>query len=178
MADKKPLLDAVKDRRSIYSLAKESTISDERIKELVEFTIKHAPSAFNVQVCNSVCYLVRRKEGRKEIGRLINAFPWPPTSFPNPSLLPPSPLLPPHSHHTIVRPNPPPPGPATHEILGPSLNSHPIRRSPRSISEPHETANRRFQERIRKCVVLRGRRKLDGVADEESYGCRIGGRVE
>ena len=66
MADKKPLLDAVKDRRSIYSLAKESTISDERIKELVEFTIKHAPSAFNVQVCFSVCLLIGQKQERKE----------------------------------------------------------------------------------------------------------------
>ena len=50
MADKKSLLDAVKDRRSIYSLSKESTISDEKIKELVDFTIEHTPSAFNVQV--------------------------------------------------------------------------------------------------------------------------------
>jgi predicted oxidoreductase (fatty acid repression mutant protein) len=50
MANKKSLLDAVKDRRSFYALGKESTISNERIKELVEFTITHAPGAFNVQV--------------------------------------------------------------------------------------------------------------------------------
>lgn len=50
MASNKSLLDAVKDRRSIYQLSKDSTISDERVKELVEFTIKHCPSSFNVQV--------------------------------------------------------------------------------------------------------------------------------
>lgn len=54
MADKKPLLDAVKDRRTFYKLSKETTISNERIKELVEYTIKHAPSAFNVQVRSSL----------------------------------------------------------------------------------------------------------------------------
>jgi uncharacterized protein len=50
MASTKPFLDAVKDRHSIYSLSKDSPISDERVKELLEFTIKHAPSSFNVQV--------------------------------------------------------------------------------------------------------------------------------
>ena len=50
MADKKSLLDAVKDRRTYYKLSKESTISEARIKELVEYAIKHAPSSFNVQV--------------------------------------------------------------------------------------------------------------------------------
>ena len=54
MADKKSLLEAVKDRRSFYKLTKESTIPDERLQELAEFAVKHAPSAFNVQVSASL----------------------------------------------------------------------------------------------------------------------------
>lgn len=50
MADKKSFLDTVRDRRSFYALSKESTISNDRIRDLVLFSIKRAPSAFNVQV--------------------------------------------------------------------------------------------------------------------------------
>ncbi|PAD20334.1 nitroreductase family protein [Terribacillus saccharophilus] len=40
---------ALENRRSIYALAKESPISDERIQEIVEFAVKYTPSAFNSQ---------------------------------------------------------------------------------------------------------------------------------
>ncbi|WP_350343895.1 nitroreductase family protein [Proteinivorax tanatarense] len=40
---------AVKERRSIYGISKETTISDVRIQEVVKDAVKHTPSAFNSQ---------------------------------------------------------------------------------------------------------------------------------
>jgi uncharacterized protein len=40
---------AIKERRSYYGINKEVTVSDERIKEIVEFAAKYTPSAFNSQ---------------------------------------------------------------------------------------------------------------------------------
>jgi Predicted oxidoreductase related to nitroreductase len=40
---------AVKNRRSIYGIGKESTISDQRILELIQEAVKYAPTAFNSQ---------------------------------------------------------------------------------------------------------------------------------
>ncbi|PKF90305.1 nitroreductase [Bacillus sp. BA3] len=40
---------AIKDRRSFYGINKEVGVSDEKIKEIVEFAVKHTPSAFNSQ---------------------------------------------------------------------------------------------------------------------------------
>jgi len=40
---------AIKDRRSYYGINKEVGVSDEKIKEIVEFAVKHTPSAFNSQ---------------------------------------------------------------------------------------------------------------------------------
>ena len=54
MAYRVPFLEAVKIRRSILSLAKSSPISDDRIVEIVNHGIKHAPSAFNVQSCRAI----------------------------------------------------------------------------------------------------------------------------
>ncbi|SDD58710.1 hypothetical protein SAMN02799630_03827 [Paenibacillus sp. UNCCL117] len=48
---------AIKGRRSIYTLSKESTISDEKIQEIVEEAIKHTPSAFNSQSTRLVLLL-------------------------------------------------------------------------------------------------------------------------
>lgn len=45
----KDLFTAIEKRRSIYDIGSESPISDERIKEIVEHSIKHAPTAFNSQ---------------------------------------------------------------------------------------------------------------------------------
>ncbi|AFS79183.1 nitroreductase [Gottschalkia acidurici 9a] len=45
---------AVKDRRSIRELIKESTVSDERILEIIENAILHTPSAFNSQTARVV----------------------------------------------------------------------------------------------------------------------------
>ncbi|MDO7487146.1 nitroreductase family protein [Peribacillus sp. NPDC096622] len=40
---------AIKERRSYYGINKEVGVSDEKIKEVVEFAVKHTPSAFNSQ---------------------------------------------------------------------------------------------------------------------------------
>ncbi|MFF2857287.1 nitroreductase family protein [Peribacillus sp. NPDC058002] len=40
---------AIKERRSYYGIDKEIQVSDEKIKEIVEFAVKHTPSAFNSQ---------------------------------------------------------------------------------------------------------------------------------
>ena len=45
----KDLYTAIKDRRSVYAISKNSPISDEKIKEVVDFAVKHVPSAFNSQ---------------------------------------------------------------------------------------------------------------------------------
>ncbi|YCI79061.1 nitroreductase family protein [Bacillus sp. R1-10] len=40
---------AIKERRSYYGINKEVQVSDDKIKEIVEFAVKHTPSAFNSQ---------------------------------------------------------------------------------------------------------------------------------
>lgn len=57
MANSKPFLAAVENRRSIHKITNESTISDIRIKELVTHTIRHTPSAFNSQTTRAVIIL-------------------------------------------------------------------------------------------------------------------------
>ena len=54
MAYQTPFLEAIKVRRSILSLAKESPISDSRIVMCVNHAIKHAPSPFSVQSCRAI----------------------------------------------------------------------------------------------------------------------------
>jgi len=41
--------EAVEHRRSVYSLKKESVLSDSALEELISHAVKHAPSAFNSQ---------------------------------------------------------------------------------------------------------------------------------
>lgn len=48
-ADKKEFYEAVKARRSIYRIGKERVISDEKLQEVIEYAVKHTPSAFNSQ---------------------------------------------------------------------------------------------------------------------------------
>jgi len=49
--------DAVKTRRTRYSLSKDPVISDERIQEIVSEAVKHSPSAFNSQSARVVVLL-------------------------------------------------------------------------------------------------------------------------
>jgi len=45
----KDFYNAVKERRTIYGISKETTISDERIEKVIKDAVKHTPSAFNSQ---------------------------------------------------------------------------------------------------------------------------------
>jgi len=49
--------EAVKGRRSIYALSKESTISDAQIVEIVEQAVLHSPTSFNSQSSRAVVLL-------------------------------------------------------------------------------------------------------------------------
>ncbi|WP_342439809.1 nitroreductase family protein [Paenibacillus sp. FSL L8-0436] len=53
----KNFLEAVKERRSIYSLSKETPISDAQIKEIVEAAVLHSPTSFNSQSSRAVVLL-------------------------------------------------------------------------------------------------------------------------
>lgn len=48
---------SMEQRRSIYGICKETTISNERINELVKHAVKHVPSAFNSQSSRAVVLL-------------------------------------------------------------------------------------------------------------------------
>lgn len=45
----KTFFEAVRDRRSIYGLSKESPVSDARLREMISLAVKYVPSAFNSQ---------------------------------------------------------------------------------------------------------------------------------
>lgn len=45
----KNFYDAVKDRRSFYGISKELTISTDRVQEIINYAVKHAPTPFNSQ---------------------------------------------------------------------------------------------------------------------------------
>lgn len=53
----KDFLTAIEDRRSIYGISKESPVSDDKIKELVDHAVKYTPSAFNSQSARVVLLL-------------------------------------------------------------------------------------------------------------------------
>jgi predicted oxidoreductase (fatty acid repression mutant protein) len=53
----KDFLTAIKDRRSYYEIAKEATIPDSRLKEILAHAVKHTPSAFNSQSARVVLLL-------------------------------------------------------------------------------------------------------------------------
>ena len=46
---KKDFAKAIEERRTYYGLSKEIVVSDDRIKEIVEHSVKYTPSAFNSQ---------------------------------------------------------------------------------------------------------------------------------
>ncbi|OAA89240.1 nitroreductase family protein [Clostridium coskatii] len=53
----KDFLTAVADRRTFYGIGKEAVVSDDRIKEIIDHTVKHTPSAFNSQSARVVLLL-------------------------------------------------------------------------------------------------------------------------
>ena len=59
---KKDFYEAVSSRRSVYGISKEMVVSDEKIKEVVEFAVKHTPSAFNSQSARVVLLLEKQHD--------------------------------------------------------------------------------------------------------------------
>jgi len=57
MSSTKNFIEAVKERRSYYALNKEAPISDDKIIEIVNTTVLHAPSSFNSQSTRLVVLL-------------------------------------------------------------------------------------------------------------------------
>ena len=57
MSGSTPFLEAVKNRRTIYQLKKESPISDAKIQEIVTDALLHVPSSFNSQSTRMVILL-------------------------------------------------------------------------------------------------------------------------
>ncbi|MBB3128035.1 hypothetical protein FHS19_002689 [Paenibacillus rhizosphaerae] len=53
----KDFIEALKRRRSIYTISKQNVTTDERIQEIVEDAVKHAPSSFNSQTSRVVVLL-------------------------------------------------------------------------------------------------------------------------
>lgn len=60
--------DLLKKRRSYYSIENKSPISDEKIKELVDFAVTHVPSAFNSQSARTVLLL---NEHHKKLWNIV-----------------------------------------------------------------------------------------------------------
>lgn len=54
MAKKRSFHEALENRRSIYGLEDKSPVSDKEIRGIVEFAVKHVPSAFNSQSTRAV----------------------------------------------------------------------------------------------------------------------------
>ena|SRR6056297_2378704 len=42
-------LETLEKRRTIYNLSNESTVSDDRLQEIINYSVKHTPTAFNSQ---------------------------------------------------------------------------------------------------------------------------------
>lgn len=63
--------EAVKNRRSIYEISHRSTLSDEEIKQIVDFAVMYVPSAFNSQSTRIVLLL---KENHKKLWELTKGI--------------------------------------------------------------------------------------------------------
>ena len=59
---KKDFYAAVSDRRSFYGISKEEVVSDKRIQEVIEYAVKHTPSAFNSQSARVVLLLEKEHD--------------------------------------------------------------------------------------------------------------------
>ncbi|HEY5561279.1 MAG TPA: nitroreductase family protein [Clostridiaceae bacterium] len=53
---------AIADRRSFYGISKEKVTTDEKIKEVLEYAVKHTPSAFNSQTTRVVLLLAKHHD--------------------------------------------------------------------------------------------------------------------
>ncbi len=81
---KKEFIDILKNRRSLYALSKESTISDDEIVDLVKETVLHTPSAFNSQSGRAVVLFGKEHDAlwdivTEELRKLVPADRFGPT---------------------------------------------------------------------------------------------------
>lgn len=65
----KDFLQAVEDRRSFYGISKETVVSDDRIKEIIEHAVKYTPSAFNSQSARVILLLGKHHDKLWDITR-------------------------------------------------------------------------------------------------------------
>ncbi|KAJ5119865.1 hypothetical protein N7448_010534 [Penicillium atrosanguineum] len=65
------IIEGHKGRRSIYALTNESTISDDRIEELISEAILHTPSPFNSQATRIIVLLKEEHEKLWDIAREV-----------------------------------------------------------------------------------------------------------
>ena len=63
----KAFLDAIKNRRSHYSIGKEKIITNDKIIEIITEAIKHSPSSFNSQSARVVVLFDKNHEKLWEI---------------------------------------------------------------------------------------------------------------
>jgi hypothetical protein len=66
----KNFYEALKERRSIYNLNKKSPIEDQKIEEIIAYSVKHTPSAFNSQTGRVVLLL---EEGHNNLWEMTRA---------------------------------------------------------------------------------------------------------
>jgi predicted oxidoreductase (fatty acid repression mutant protein) len=71
MSPSAPLLEAIKNRRTIYALKKESTISDAKVQEIINHVILHTPSSFNSQTTRVVLLVKEEHTKLWEIAKEI-----------------------------------------------------------------------------------------------------------
>lgn len=64
----KSFMEVLKNRRTIYTLSKETTISNEKIEEIIKDAVKYVPSAFNNQ---SARVVLLYGENHKNYGKLL-----------------------------------------------------------------------------------------------------------
>ncbi len=81
MAYQISFLKAIKMRRSILSLAKESPIADSRIVMMVNHAIKHAPSPFHLQSCRAIVLFGEEHEKLWDFGYETMKSTMPPLVF-------------------------------------------------------------------------------------------------
>jgi predicted oxidoreductase (fatty acid repression mutant protein) len=78
----KDFLTAVRDRRTYYSIGKQATVSDERIREIVEHAVTHTPSPFNSQSARVVLLLGGQHDKLWDIVKETLRKTVPPERFP------------------------------------------------------------------------------------------------
>lgn len=60
--------EAIEHRRTYYSITRSSPISDEEIQQMIDFTVRHVPSAFNSQSTRVVLLL---KEHHEKLWKIV-----------------------------------------------------------------------------------------------------------